>query len=149
MSMGDRPVHHLELQEAEVPPLYVGDDTFPVGPPEAFPAPLDFHEPGKLVSTLRYNKNKPQLSYILEFDHALDMIADVMTKGAVKYARNNWKLGGDNTELSSLLDSAMRHLKARQNGEDYDPDFGSDHLAMAACNILFALWHHGEWPREV
>jgi len=97
--------------------------------------------------TRRHNEGKPQLSYILEFDYALDLVAGVMERGAKTYSRGNWKLGGRHTELASLLDSAMRHLKDRQSGEVYDPKMGTDHLANAACNILFALYHHGQEPK--
>lgn len=89
---------------------------------------------------------KPPLSYILEFDQAIDLIAYAMEKGAEKYSRLNWKNGGPNTELSILLDSVLRHLKARLNGEVFDKDSGSDHLANAACGLLFALFYHGQNP---
>lgn len=91
---------------------------------------------------------KPPLSYILDFDHALDRVVEVMERGAKKYSRNNWKNGGPNTELPVLLDSVMRHLKARENGEIHDADCGTDHLANAACGILFALYHHGKAPEK-
>ena len=97
--------------------------------------------------TTRYNEGKPQLSYILEFDYALDRLAEVMERGAKTYARNNWKLGGENTELESLLDSVTRHLKARLNGQVYDEKMGTDHLANAAAGIMFALYHHGVAPK--
>lgn len=91
---------------------------------------------------------KPPLSYILDFDHALDRIAEVMERGAKKYARNNWKGGGPNGDLPVLLDSVMRHLKARQNGEVYDAECGTDHLANACCGLLFALYHYGKAPEK-
>lgn len=89
---------------------------------------------------------KPPLSYVLDFGPALDRIAEVMARGAKKYSRNNWKGGGKNAELATQLDSVMRHLAARQCGEVYDADMGTDHLANAACGILFALYHHGKAP---
>lgn len=91
---------------------------------------------------------KPQLSYILDFDHALDRITEVMQRGAKKYSRNNWKGGGPNASLDILLDSVVRHLKARQNGEVYDAECGTDHLANACCGLLFALYHHGKAPEK-
>jgi len=90
---------------------------------------------------------KPPLSYILEFDQAIDYIALAMERGAKKYARLNWKNGGPNSELSILLDSVLRHLKARLNGEVFDVESGNDHLANAACGLLFALYYHGKAPR--
>lgn len=89
---------------------------------------------------------KPPLSYVLDFGPALDRIAEVMARGAKKYSRNNWKGGGKNAELAVQLDSVMRHLTARMGGEIYDADMGTDHLANAACGLLFALYHHGRAP---
>lgn len=91
---------------------------------------------------------KPPLSYILDFGPALDRIVEVMERGAKKYSRNNWKGGGKNAELAVQLDSVMRHLAARQCGEVYDADMGTDHLANAVCGLLFALYHHGKKPAD-
>lgn len=94
--------------------------------------------------TMRHNEGKPQLSHILEFDGALDELARVCEHGAVKYDRGNWKKGGPNAELFSLLDSAMRHAKKRANGEVFDTDpkmKNVRHLAQVAWNALAALYH--------
>lgn len=91
---------------------------------------------------------KPPLSYILDFGPALDRIVEVMDRGAKKYSRNNWKGGGKNATLSVQLDSVMRHLAARQCGEVYDAEMGTDHLANAVCGLLFALYHHGQKPEQ-
>lgn len=89
---------------------------------------------------------KPPLSYILDFGPALDRIVEVMERGAKKYSRNNWKGTGKNADLAVQLDSVMRHLAARQCGEVYDAEMGTDHLANAVCGLLFALYHHGQKP---
>ena len=111
----------------------------------------ELYTPGNMKTALKREGtgNKPQLSYILEFERALDLIAGVMERGAEKYARTNWKGFGPNSGLPILLDSVMRHLKARMNHEVYDKDMGTDHLANAACGLLFALYHHGEEPANV
>lgn len=101
-----------------------------------------------MAKVKRYGTGKkPPLSYILEFDHAVDLISWAMDKGAKKYARLNWKNGGPNSELNILLDSVLRHLKARLNGEVFDQESGNDHLANAACGLLFALYYHGQAPQ--
>jgi hypothetical protein len=93
---------------------------------------------------------KPPLSYILDFGPALDHVAEVMNRGHILrgYERNNWKGGGKNATLDVLLDSVMRHLRARQCGEVYDPydkkGIGTDHLANGCAGLLFALYHHGK-----
>ncbi len=52
--------------------------------------------------------------------------------GAKKYSRFNWAKG---MPLSRCIDSLGRHLdKAQRDVED-----GEDHLAAAACNVMFLL----------
>lgn len=127
----------IELEAQEV------DRHHPLWPEDPLVGPADFHAPGE---TLRYNDGKAQLSYILEFGRALDLISGVMERGALKYERKNWALGGKNVTLESLMDSTMRHLKDRMDGKVYDTESGHDVLAHAACGILFALYHHGQEP---
>ncbi len=137
-------------------PLTPMTDKWPE-PPEPtetpLPPPKQVWGPGlpiltaEAAVTTRYNQGKPQLSYILEFGRALDLVAGVMERGAMKYDRKNWQLGGENMSLESILDSVMRHLKASLSGEVFDRDMKTDHLANAACGILFALYHHGMRPK--
>ncbi|RME11185.1 MAG: hypothetical protein D6816_02450 [Bacteroidetes bacterium] len=57
-----------------------------------------------------------------------------MQQGAIKYGERNWLLGnnGDHTYLASCL----RHIYAFCEGEYYDPDLGTPHLANAAWNLM-------------
>lgn len=58
-------------------------------------------------------------------------VAKHCEKGAIKYGENNIDKG---IPLSSLIDSAMRHLAKFTAGQDDE-----DHLRAAAWNILWAL----------
>jgi hypothetical protein len=59
----------------------------------------------------------------------------VLTFGAQKYARDNWKKvpDGKNRYYAALL----RHLTAWQAGEKIDPESGMNHLDHAMCNLYF------------
>ena len=66
---------------------------------------------------------------------ALEGCVEVLTFGAEKYARENWKKvpDGKNRYFAAL----MRHLTAWQNGEKVDPESGKSHLDHAMCNLYF------------
>lgn len=63
-------------------------------------------------------------------------VMEVMEKGAIKYAWDSWK---GVRPVSRYVDAAIRHLFAWSKGELLDPEFGTRHLAHAACCLLFAL----------
>ncbi len=95
------------------------------------------------VGAIRHNEGKPQLSFIFEFPNALTAVSKVSEMGAAKYERHNWKKG---FQLSSLLDSALRHLLAFQNGYDNDNESGLPHLAHAAWNVLAMMENQVSHP---
>lgn len=66
----------------------------------------------------------------------LEAIAEVLTFGATKYGDNNWRVG---MSWMRLYGSTLRHLFAWARGETNDPESGLNHLAHAACNVLFLL----------
>lgn len=86
---------------------------------------------------LRDNANKPELSYVLDFEHGLIALSRVCESGARKYARNNWKKGGKPDQ--EYIDAAMRHLLRLQGGEELDRDAGTFHAAHVAWNMLALL----------
>lgn len=69
----------------------------------------------------------------------LDLVAEIVTFGAEKYAPNSWQEienGGQR-----LIAAALRHISLHQQGELYDDESGKTHLAHAACSILMAMHH--------
>lgn len=64
-------------------------------------------------------------------------VAKVLSFGARKYDRENWRKV-DNAE-ERYLDAAMRHINADRRGEKTDAESGEDHLAHAVACLLFIL----------
>lgn len=91
-----------------------------------------FHnlEPEK---AMRFNTNKPQLSFLLDTPKANKGVCAAFSMGAKKYARGNWKKGLDRNEIT---DSLLRHLQKSANGEVLDDESEIDHLYHVAWNAL-------------
>lgn len=82
---------------------------------------------------LRMNEGKPELDFLLDFPLAMEALARVMELGAVKYARDNWKLGGKPD--SEYLAAALRHMMSHRKGELFADDSGGLHIAHALWNM--------------
>ena len=63
-------------------------------------------------------------------------VAAVLTFGADKYGDRNWEQG---IAWSRCYGAALRHLLAWQSGATKDDESGLNHLAHAACSLLFLL----------
>lgn len=66
---------------------------------------------------------------------SLEEIAKVMTFGAQKYERENWRYVDDGKRR--YFDAMQRHIWAWKRGEIYDPESGMHHLAHAGCCLMF------------
>ena len=86
---------------------------------------------------VKYDNNK--LEYGLLPTKALESVVDVLTFGAQKYDRENWKHVPE--ALRRYFDAAQRHLWAYKQGEIYDPESGKHHLSHAICNLMFLYEH--------
>jgi hypothetical protein len=78
-----------------------------------------------------------KLDYSLIDATAEAEMVGVLTFGAIKYARGNWRKVADaeNRYFSAL----RRHLHAARSGEDVDGETQMMHLANAACCLHFLL----------
>lgn len=92
--------------------------------------PIDSETGGR-----KYDHNKPR--YGLTPPKALEKTVNVLTFGAQKYEPDNWKRVPNAQER--YFDAIQRHLWAWKQGEKNDPESGENHLAHAACCIMFML----------
>jgi hypothetical protein len=68
---------------------------------------------------------------------ALRQVVRVLEHGARKYGEENWRELDDGPRR--YWDAAARHMIAWADGETHDPESGINHLAHAACSMLFIL----------
>jgi hypothetical protein len=82
---------------------------------------------------IKFDQDKPDYS-LVPFA-AFDEVVKVLTYGAKKYDRHNWKHVEDIRYQAAL----MRHFSAYMQGERNDPESNINHLAHMACSVLFLL----------
>ena len=75
----------------------------------------------------KYDDGKPMMDLLSPI--AMVEIAKVMTFGANKYGKHNWR---DGLSWSRVLAASLRHIMAFLNGEDKDPETGLSHIAHAS-----------------
>lgn len=81
---------------------------------------------------IKNDQNKIQPSLIQpEF---IEGMAKVLTLGAQKYSKDNWKKCEDKDRYKDAL---LRHVLAYLKGEEKDEESGLSHLHHAACNLMF------------
>ena len=85
----------------------------------------------------KFDGNK--LEYGLLPPLALKATVDVLTFGAQKYERGNWKIVPDSKRR--YFDALQRHVWAWKQGEQIDPESGLHHLAHAMCCLMFLYEH--------
>ena len=84
----------------------------------------------------KFDQEKPR--YDLIPWECMDDVALVLTKGAEKYAPDNWKyVKGARWRY---VGAAFRHLVARARGEMNDKETGLPHVSHAICCLLFLGW---------
>lgn len=90
---------------------------------------------------LRFNKGKTRFD-LLE-PYAVEQLARVFTKGAEKYAPNNWLKG---MSWSSITASLKRHLSEFEQGVDYDEETKLLHMAHVAWNAMALVSYYKHFP---
>lgn len=92
---------------------------------------IDFSKLGN-----KYDSDKLRFDLIIpEFE---EEIAKVLTMGAKKYAADSWRRV---PEAKDRYYAALRrHISAWRKGEVLDTESGLQHLAHAACNIMFLMY---------
>lgn len=85
----------------------------------------------------KFDGNK--LEYGLIPPLAMKEMVKVLTFGAQKYERDNWKRVPDSKRR--YFDALERHIWAWKMGEQNDSETGINHLAHAMC-CLFFLYEH-------
>lgn len=86
-----------------------------------------------------------KLQYSLLEPDFMAEVAKVLTFGANKYSRENWKKC-QNPEL--YMDALIRHIEAYRRGEQCDPETLLHHFAHAACNLMFLYWMEYNEPKQ-
>lgn len=85
---------------------------------------------------LRFDANKNMLDLIRPL---MDWgVANVFTRGAIKYAANNWMRG---MPWSKVYGPLRRHRVKWGAGEVYDKDTGCHHMFMVAWNALVLAFY--------
>ena len=106
------------------------DEITPIPAFEPFTRVEDTTTPGS-----KHDSGKPLMGAVPP--NAMLAVARVLTFGAGKYGRDNWRQV-DSAE-TRYLDAALRHINAYQRGEAADPESGESHLAHAVCSLMFVL----------
>ena len=85
------------------------------------------------MNGVKYDSNKPDYSLIPPA--ALNDAAKVLTFGAAKYDRDNWRKveGGKDRYFAAL----QRHVWAVRSGEVNDEESGLSHYAHVIANAMF------------
>jgi hypothetical protein len=87
-----------------------------------------------------------KLEYGLLPPLALEETVKVLTFGAQKYERDNWKNVPDSKRR--YFDALQRHTWAWKQGEQLDPESGIHHLAHAMCCLMFLYEHDTIYSRD-
>ena len=99
----------------------------------------------KLEEFKKYDGGKPMIT-LVEPSFILG-VANVLTFGAEKYGKYNWKKGFHTSPsvrkatATRVLDALNRHLIAYSMGEKLDPETGLSHLYHISANVMFLAYN--------
>lgn len=100
---------------------------------EADPLGMHQHEPG---AKLDAGKLRVWLC-VAGFSRALEAVADVTTKGAIKYTDNGWMTVANGEER--YMDAFARHMIELGKGRRFDPQTDCRHKAQMIWNLMASL----------
>jgi hypothetical protein len=83
----------------------------------------------------KFDSGKPRMALLPPL--ATESVAHVLTFGAKKYAKDNWKYVDDAHDR--YLDASLRHINAYIRGELNDTESNLPHLAHSICCLMFIL----------
>lgn len=97
---------------------------------------IELEEENSKSLGVKYDSDK--LEYSLLPKGVLTPILKVLSFGKKKYAADNWMLVDSPKER--YYNAMQRHINQWWEGEKYDSETGENHLAHAACCLMFLLW---------
>jgi hypothetical protein len=115
-------------------------------------------EPDWDLSPFRRKEQRPDISEtFIKLDNGKNMLSliepqfvldlgKVVSFGANKYKKDNWKLC---TDTSRYEDALLRHIYAHLSGEKNDPESKLPHLAHASCNLMFLQYFDNLNTKEI
>ena len=86
---------------------------------------------------LRFNQGKPDWT-LVDFKSLLPLV-DVMTYGATKYEKDNWKLECE--DPIQHIQSGLRHMLELANGNEVDAESGLPHSGHIIANMMMYNYH--------
>jgi hypothetical protein len=83
---------------------------------------------------IKHDTGKPMMSLIEP--SFIRGLADVLTFGANKYEKNNWKLADSTEGQDRIKDAMLRHIYKYLDGQEFDDETGFSHLYHAAFGLM-------------
>ena len=92
----------------------------------------------QLKAFTKHDSGKPRLELLdPEF---ITGVAQVLTKGAIKYEAYNWQRA-DSEDRERVKGALLRHMMSYMGGELLDPETGLAHMYHISCNAMFLAYY--------
>lgn len=149
MGLGYTGVSHSRLDATKVGKVNQEPEKFPEGEKHSIIIEAKNSIGDRVINNLGGIKEtsvegKPKTMFQLLDHKFVEGVADVLTMGAKKYERDNWKKV-DRDEYERAI---YHHLSEYLQGHKLDKDSGQSHLHHIATNAMFLDWFDRETPIE-